>query len=232
MLFIDKPLDPKTQAKISFFNMNFSKDDMQTNDLSTMTSKEIWVLSSYNAGKIKELKDILAPFGVGLTSAAEMLLPEPEETEKTFVGNAVLKAEAARDATNMVCLADDSGLCVDALGGDPGVLSARWGGEARDFDLAMRRVHERLEALESTDRTARFVCVIALARPDGSVSHHVGEVVGSIVWPPRGDDGFGYDAVFQPEGHDRTFAQMSRAEKRALSHRGRALASLVQEEFA
>ncbi|MDG1416717.1 MAG: RdgB/HAM1 family non-canonical purine NTP pyrophosphatase [Maricaulis sp.] len=196
-----------------------------------MTRKEIWVLSSHNHGKIKELKDILEPYGVGLSSAAEMSLPEPEETEKTFVGNAILKAEAARDETGMVCLADDSGLCVDALGGDPGVLSARWGGEARDFDLAMRRVHEALEALETNDRTARFVCVIALARPDGSVRDHVGEIVGSIVWPPRGDDGFGYDAIFQPEGHNRTFAEMSRDEKRALSHRGRALASLVSEEF-
>ena len=196
-----------------------------------MTSNETWVLSSHNPGKIKELKDILAPFGVGLSSSAEMQLPEPEETEKTFVGNARLKARAACKATSLVCLADDSGLCVDALDGDPGVLSARWGGEARDFDLAMRRVQESLEVCGSEDRTARFVCVIALARPDGTISHHVGEVVGSIVWPPRGTDGFGYDAIFQPRGHDRSFAQMSREEKRALSHRGMALASLVREEF-
>ncbi len=194
-----------------------------------MSDTETWVLASHNAGKIKELSAILAPFGIALKSAADLDLPEPEETENSFEGNAALKARAACEATGLVCLADDSGLSVDALGGAPGIYSARWAGEPRDFNRAMAKVHEELG--DAADRTARFVCVIALARPDGSVAHYRGEVVGEIVWPPRGEAGFGYDPIFQPEGETRTFAEMQAEEKRAMSHRGRALALMSKAEL-
>ncbi|WP_417490238.1 RdgB/HAM1 family non-canonical purine NTP pyrophosphatase [Maricaulis sp.] len=196
-----------------------------------MSEQETWVLASHNPGKIKELEALLAPRGIVLKGAAGLGLDEPEETETTFEGNAALKARAAWSTTGLTSLSDDSGLSVDALGGAPGVLSARWAGETRDFDAAMRRVHEALLASGSRDRTARFVCVVALCREDGEVSHFRGEVEGEIVWPPRGEGGFGYDAIFQPAGHDRTFAEMTAAEKRAMSHRGRALAALLAAEF-
>ncbi|SDM19643.1 RdgB/HAM1 family non-canonical purine NTP pyrophosphatase [Maricaulis salignorans] len=196
-----------------------------------MNEQDTWVLASHNPGKIKELQAMLHARGVTLKGAAELALDEPEETESTFEGNAALKAKAAWQATGLTCLSDDSGLSVDALGGEPGIYSARWAGEARDFDRAMARVHEALLASAAADRTARFVCVVALCRPDGTLVHYRGEVVGEIVWPPRGEAGFGYDAIFQPHGHDRTFAEMSAVEKRALSHRGRALAALLAAEF-
>ena len=194
-----------------------------------MSTESTWVLASHNAGKIKELQQILAPLGIVLQSATDLDLPEPEETETTFEGNAALKAKAACEATGLVCLADDSGLSVDALDGAPGIYSARWAGEPRDFGRAMQRVQDALA--DSADRTARFVCVIALARPDGSLTHYRGEVVGEIVWPPRGDGGFGYDPIFRPQGHERVFAEMSAEEKRQLSHRGRALDAMMQAEF-
>ena len=194
-----------------------------------MSTESTWVLASHNAGKIKELQQILAPLGIVLKSATDLDLPEPEETETSFEGNAALKAKAACEATGLVCLADDSGLSVDALDGAPGIYSARWAGEPRDFGRAMQRVQDALA--DSADRTARFVCVIALARPDGSLTHYRGEVVGEIVWPPRGDGGFGYDPIFRPQGHERVFAEMSAEEKRQLSHRGRALDAMMQAEF-
>lgn len=194
-----------------------------------MSTESTWVLASHNAGKIKELQQILAPLGIVLKSATDLDLPEPEETETTFEGNAALKAKAACEATGLVCLADDSGLSVDALDGAPGIYSARWAGEPRDFGRAMQRVQDALA--DSADRTARFVCVIALARPDGSLTYYRGEVVGEIVWPPRGDGGFGYDPIFRPQGHERVFAEMSAEEKRQLSHRGRALDAMMQAEF-
>lgn len=190
-----------------------------------------WVLASHNAGKIKELGDILAPRGLVLKSAADINLVEPEETESTFEGNAALKSEAATKATGLVCLADDSGLSVDALDGDPGIYSARWAGEPRDFDRAMRIVHEKLEAKASEDRFARFVCVIAVSRPGQKTRLYRGEIEGEIVWPPRGEAGFGYDPIFQPKGHERTFAQMSAHEKKSMSHRGRALEAMIAAEF-
>ncbi|MBR9825108.1 MAG: RdgB/HAM1 family non-canonical purine NTP pyrophosphatase [Alphaproteobacteria bacterium] len=192
-------------------------------------SQETWVLASHNAGKIKELKDLLERRDVSLLSASDLSLPEPDETEPTFEGNAALKAEAAAKAVEKVCLADDSGLSVDALDGAPGIYSARWAGEPRDFQRAMQRVHDALGA--SRDRTARFVCVIAVAKPGSKTRLYRGEVEGEIVWPPRGEAGFGYDPIFQPKGYDRTFAQMSMEEKRALSHRGRALALMMEAEF-
>jgi XTP/dITP diphosphohydrolase len=191
-----------------------------------------WVVASHNKGKIKELGDILKPYRVKLSSAADFQLAAPEETEKTFVGNAILKARAACLSTGLPCLADDSGLAVDALDGQPGVYSARWAGEDQDFTVAMNRVHEALSDKPTDDWTARFVCVVALARPDGSVSRFEGEIEGEIVWPPRGCGGFGYDPIFQPHRHRKVFAEMTRKEKAALSHRGRALSKLVASEFA
>lgn len=217
------------KQKISFFDMNFSKGDMKQEGRFPEMSRETWVLASHNAGKIKELTDILERRDVSLLSAQDLSLPEPDETEETFEGNAALKSEAAANAVNKVCLADDSGLAVDALDGAPGIYSARWAGEPRDFQRAMARVHEELG--DSADRTARFVCVIALSRPGETTRLYRGEVVGKIVWPPRGEGGFGYDPIFQPEGHDRTFAEMSLEEKRSLSHRGRAVAAMIDAEF-
>ncbi|WP_300527651.1 RdgB/HAM1 family non-canonical purine NTP pyrophosphatase [Maricaulis sp.] len=192
------------------------------------SDRQTWVLASHNQGKIKELREILLSRAIDLKSAGELDLPEPEETETTFEGNAALKAQAACQATGLVCVADDSGLSVDALGGDPGIYSARWAGPDKDFAAAMTRVHE---ALGDKARTARFVCVIAVARPGEPVRTYRGEVVGEIAWPPRGTDGFGYDPVFQPEGETRTFAQMTSAEKRSMSHRARALAAMTAAEF-
>jgi XTP/dITP diphosphohydrolase len=196
-----------------------------------MSEQNSWVLASHNAWKIKELEALLAPHGIALQGSAALGLDEPDETEPTFEGNAALKARSAWATTGLTCLSDDSGLSVDALGGEPGVLSARWSGPERDFNAAMRRVRDALLSCGSADRTARFVCVIALCRADGAVLHYRGEVAGQIVWPPRGEAGFGYDAIFQPDGEDRTFAEMTAAEKQALSHRGRALAALAAAEF-
>jgi XTP/dITP diphosphohydrolase len=185
------------------------------------------VVASHNAGKVREIGALLAPLGVEAVSAAELGLSEPEETETTFVGNAALKARAAAEASGLPALADDSGLEVFALGGDPGVYSARWAGESRDFGLAMRKVWEALQAKDARDFSARFVCVLALARPGADVQAFEGEARGTIVWPPRGEKGFGYDPIFLPTGLDRTFGEMSHDEKLPLTHRARAFEKLL-----
>jgi XTP/dITP diphosphohydrolase len=185
------------------------------------------VVASHNKGKVREIGALLAPLGVDVISAGELNLPEPYETETTFVGNAALKAVAAAKASALPALADDSGLEVFALGGDPGVYSARWGGEARDFNLAMERVWRALAAKGATDFSARFVCVLALAQPDGSVETYEGEARGDIVWPMRGTMGFGYDPIFVPNGHTQTFAEMTPEEKLPLTHRQRAFEKLL-----
>lgn len=185
------------------------------------------VVASHNAGKVREIAALLAPLGVEAVSAGELGLPEPEETETSFVGNAALKAQAACEATGLPALADDSGLEVLALGGDPGVYSARWAGEERDFGMAMERVWDGLRALGGGDRSARFVCVLALARPGEEIRCFEGEARGAIVWPPRGDEGFGYDPIFLPIGHDRTFGEMHHDEKLPLTHRARAFEKLL-----
>lgn len=183
------------------------------------------VIASHNAGKVREIAALLAPLGVEAISAAELALPEPEETEATFVGNAVLKARAAAERSGLPALADDSGLEVFALGGDPGVYSARWAGPERDFGLAMERVWAELQG--KPDRAARFVCVLALAEPGGEVRTFEDEARGEIVWPPRGEKGFGYDPIFMPSGHDCTFGEMSHDEKLPLTHRARAFEKLI-----
>lgn len=191
------------------------------------------VAATHNAGKLRELVDLLGPFGFDIRPAAELGLPEPEETGTTFAANAILKARAAADASGIVALADDSGLAVDALGGDPGVFSARWAGPDKDFRRAMDDVEAKLRAggaIAPEQRRAHFVCVLALAWPGGDVATFEGRVDGTIVWPPRGDKGFGYDPMFRPDGHDRSFGEMTAQEKHgwhpgqaaALSHRARA----------
>jgi XTP/dITP diphosphohydrolase len=185
------------------------------------------VLATHNPGKVLEIADLLAPLGMTVMSAAALGLAEPEETEPSFVGNAVLKARAAAQAAGMPALADDSGLEVSALNGAPGIYSARWAGPSKDFGLAMARVQGELEALGAQDRSARFVCVLALALPDGEAHTFEGEVQGQLTFPPRGTHGFGYDPIFVPEGETRTFGEFEPAEKHAISHRAMAFAKFL-----
>ena len=185
------------------------------------------VVASHNSGKVREIAALLAPLGVEAVSAVSLGLPEPEETEATFAGNAALKARAAAAASGLPALADDSGLEVAALDGAPGVYSARWAGPGKDFAAAMRRVRDEMQARKAADRSARFVCALALAQSDGSVEVFEGEALGAIVWPPRGDKGFGYDPIFEPAGHARTFGEMSHEEKLPLTHRARAFEKLL-----
>ncbi|THD37373.1 MAG: RdgB/HAM1 family non-canonical purine NTP pyrophosphatase [Sphingomonas sp.] len=186
------------------------------------------VIASHNEGKVREIRALLAPYGIEPVSAKSLDLPEPEETGTTFVANAELKAMQAADLSGLPALADDSGLCVEALNGDPGIFSARWAGESKDFGLAMQLVEDNLQKLEpSVDRDAHFVCALALAWPDGHVEWFEGRVDGVLVWPPRGKNGFGYDAMFLPDGHDRTFGEMAADEKTPLTHRADAFRQLV-----
>jgi XTP/dITP diphosphohydrolase len=186
------------------------------------------VIASHNPGKIVEITALLAPFAVEVVAAAELGLSEPEETETTFEGNAALKAHASAQAAGLPALADDSGLVVPALGGAPGIYSARWAGPARDFNLAMARVNRELG---DKDRSATFVSVLALIWPDGEEALFRGEVHGRLTWPPRGSHGFGYDPIFVPEGYGTTFGEMSPAEKYGIDHRSRAFAKLVAAVF-
>jgi XTP/dITP diphosphohydrolase len=183
------------------------------------------VLASHNRGKLREIAELMAPHGVEAISAADLGLPEPEETAPDFAGNAHLKALAAAQAANLPALADDSGFCVAALGGAPGVFSARWAGPDKDFAAAMARVHT--EIAENPDRRAWFVCALCLAWPDGETATFLGRVEGNFTWPPRGLNGFGYDPVFVPLGNKQTYGEMTAAEKHAGSHRARAMAQLV-----
>jgi XTP/dITP diphosphohydrolase len=186
------------------------------------------VVASHNQGKVREISDLIAPWNLHAVSAGELNLPEPEETETTFVGNALLKARAAAKGSGLPALADDSGLCVEALGGDPGVYSARWAGPDKDFSRAMEEVHRRLQALPGASTAAWFVCVLALAWPDGEEIAFEGRVDGNIVWPARGTRGFGYDPIFVPTGHQLTFGEMDPAAKHEMSHRARAFAKFVE----
>lgn len=192
------------------------------------------VIASHNAGKVREIKALLGPYGIEPVSAAELDLPEPEETGTTFVANAELKALQAADLSGLPALADDSGLCVDALGGDPGVYTANWAEtpNGRDWTLAMTKVEDAL-ATKGPDasRDAQFVCVLALAWPDGHVQWFEGRIAGTLTWPPRGDIGFGYDPVFVPHGYNQTFAEMAPEAKHAISHRAKAFEKLVAQVF-
>ncbi len=185
------------------------------------------LIATHNQGKAKEIAALLSPYVAKFSTAGELGLPEPEETGSTFAENACLKALAAAKESGRVCLADDSGLAVNALNGDPGIYSARWGGEHKDFNLAMRKVHDALG--DNSDRSAYFICVLALGWPDGHTEVFEGRVNGQIVWPMRGGKGFGYDPVFQANGYDVTFAEMEPVEKHAISHRAAAFDLLVRD---
>ena len=201
------------------------------------------VIASHNEGKVREIKELLGPYGIEPVSAAELDLPEPDEIGTTFIDNADLKARAAADLSGLPALADDSGLCVEALGDRPGIFSARWAladprvqpeagpGEIdgeRDFALAMQRVHDELEALGAeASRNAHFVCALALCWPDGHCEWFEGRVDGILAWPPRGGNGFGYDPIFVPAGREQTFGELDPAEKHAISHRADAFRKLV-----
>lgn len=195
----------------------------------TLEKGESLIVASHNQGKVREIRDLLAPFGITVRSAAELDLPEPEETEDSFAGNAALKALAAAKAAGLPALSDDSGLAVTALGGAPGIYSARWAGPSKDFQAAMARIHQELA--ETTDRSGAFICALCLAWPDGHTEIFEGRVDGDLVWPPRGEQGFGYDPMFQPTGDHRTFGEMEPTEKHAISHRARAFALLVEACF-
>jgi XTP/dITP diphosphohydrolase len=183
------------------------------------------LLASHNAGKLREIAELMTPLGVETVSAGAFGLPEPEETAPDFAGNAALKARAAAETSGLPALADDSGFSLAALGGDPGVLSARWAGPGKDFGAAMLRVHEELG--DNPDRRAWFSCALCLAWPDGETATFLGRAEGMFVWPPRGTNGFGYDPVFVPRGGTRTFGEMAPADKHAGSHRARAMAQLM-----
>lgn len=183
------------------------------------------VLATHNAGKLREIQELLAPYEIVATSAGALGLPEPEETAADFVGNARIKALAAASASGQMALADDSGFSAAGLSGSPGVLSARWAGPSKDFAAAMTRVN--LELGDATDRRAWFTCALCLAAPDGVTATFLGRAEGSVIWPPRGDAGFGYDPIFVPVGGHDSYGEMSPALKHATSHRARAFAQLV-----
>ena len=190
------------------------------------------VIASHNAGKVREIRELLGAHGIEPVSAAELSLPEPDETGTTFVANAELKALQAADLSGLPALADDSGLCVEALGGDPGIFSARWAGPDKDFGVAMRLVEDNLARIDpAPNRDAHFVCALALAWPDGHVEWFEGRVDGTLVWPPRGTHGFGYDPMFLPIGGAETFGEMDPAAKHAISHRADAFRQLVGAVF-
>lgn len=193
------------------------------------------VIATHNPGKLAEMRDLLGPFGIEAVSAGELGLPEPEETGTMFAENAAIKAHAAARAAGLPALADDSGLCVAALDGAPGLFSARWAGPAKEFPAAMARI-EREAARRGEDRSAHFVSALVIAWPDGHDELFEGRVHGTLVWPPRGSEGFGYDPMFRPDGRDLTFGEMSAqakhgidwsaADPRPLSHRARAFLAL------
>jgi len=190
------------------------------------------IVASHNTGKVREIAALLGAFDVLPVSASAMALPEPEETGTTFIANAALKALAAAQTAGVVAIADDSGLCVDALNGEPGIYSARWAGPTKNFEFAMEAVQGALDAVgPEASRAAHFVCALSLAWPDGHVESFEGRISGTLVWPPRGALGFGYDPMFVPDGQSLTFGEMSPADKHAMSHRAIAFKKLVSSAF-
>jgi len=187
------------------------------------------VIASHNPGKVREIAALLENFECEIISAGDLGLDEPIETGTTFAANAELKARAAAQSSGLAALADDSGLAVTALGGEPGILSARWAGPDKDFTIAMQKVEDRLA--EENDRSAHFVCALALCWPDGHMETFEGRVDGTLIWPPKGDKGFGYDPVFVADGFEATFAEMEPDEKHSISHRADAFRKLVDGCF-
>ena len=193
------------------------------------------LVATHNAGKLDEMRALLAPYGVEVVGAAEAGLAEPAETEDSFAGNARIKARAAVEATGLPALSDDSGICVDALDGAPGVRTADWAetGSGRDFGMAMRRTWDALEAVGApAPRRAQFRCTLVLMWPDGHDELFEGVLPGQVVWPPRGREGHGYDPIFMPDGHDVTLGEMTPEMKNSLSHRARAVEKLIGGCFA
>ncbi len=186
------------------------------------------MVASHNPGKVREIADLIAPWKLQAISVGELGLPEPDETEPTFIGNALLKARAAAHGAQLPALADDSGLCVEALDGAPGIYSARWAGPTKDFSLAMEDVNRRMQASGRSSRAAWYICALAIAWPDGVEASFEGRIDGELVWPPRGTRGFGYDPMFVPEGHSLTFGEMEPGAKHAMSHRARAFRQFVE----
>ena len=187
------------------------------------------IIATHNPGKLREIAQLFKPFGVKVLSASELGLPEPKEDGLTFIANAEVKARAAVEGSEKPAISDDSGLVVPALGGDPGVYSARWAGPGKDFNVAMKRIQDQLC---NKDRRAYFVAALALAWPDGHIEVFEGTVHGTLVWPPRGDLGFGYDPMFQPNGYDITFGEFEPSAKHAISHRADAFNQMVAACFA
>lgn len=183
---------------------------------------ETLLVATHNSGKLREIADLLRPFDIATKSAAELHLPEPDETGATFTENALLKARAAAQASGLVSLADDSGLSVAALDGAPGIYSARWAGPSKDFAVGISRIERELREKDTTDLSAKFVCVLALSSPDAHTETFEGEACGHLEFPPRGKKGFGYDPIFVPEGLTQTFGELEPAQKHAMSHRARA----------
>ena len=188
------------------------------------------VVASHNAGKVREIRELLAPFNADVVSAGELGLPEPEETGQTFIANAELKALSASLGANVIALADDSGLAVDGLNGAPGIYSARWAGPKKDFGLAMKKIENALG--QNPDRNAQFICALSLAWPDEHCDTFEGKVAGKLTFPPRGTEGFGYDPIFTPEGFDITFGEMNPSKKHEMSHRADAFRQLVAACFS
>ena len=193
------------------------------------------VIASHNAGKVREIHDLLSPFGMEVISAGELNLPEPDETGDTYIENSLIKSQAAALASGLPALADDSGLSVNILSGAPGIYSARWAGPRKDFQRAMKKVQDAIEEYDTTeqkaDRSASFICALSIAWPDGHTEVFEGRVEGHMVWPARGEKGFGYDPTFQPEGFDITFGEMDPPAKHAMSHRADAFKQLVENCF-
>jgi XTP/dITP diphosphohydrolase len=198
------------------------------------------VIATHNAGKLREMRELLAPYGVEAVSAGELGLGEPEETGSDFLSNALIKARAAAHAANLPAFADDSGLCVEALGGAPGIYSARWAGDGKNFAMAMARIEDEVRKSGSASRRAHFVSALAVVWPDGEEAVFEGKVFGDLSFPPRGTAGFGYDPCFTPDGHARTFGEMTAEEKHgipadgseALSHRARAFQMMARALLA
>lgn len=194
-----------------------------------LSAGDTLIVASHNAGKVREIRDLLAPFSIDVRSAGDLNLPEPEETGSTYAENAILKAVAAATAANLPALSDDSGVSVSALDGAPGIYSARWAGPEKDFVMAMNKVIELVGP--NPDRAVAFICVLCIAWPDGHTECFEGRVDGTLTTPPRGNNGFGYDPMFTPDGYDQTFGEMDPMAKHAISHRARAFTKLVESCF-
>jgi XTP/dITP diphosphohydrolase len=195
----------------------------------TFSRSEKLVIASHNPGKVSEIRALLTPLRIEVIGADELGLTEPEETGKTFTENAELKARLAAEASGLPALADDSGMALSALGGAPGIYSARWAGPEKDFSAAIQRVNDALLMTGSLDRSCSFVCVLSLAWPDGHIESFEGRVSGAAVFPPRGTNGFGYDPIFQPTGYNLTFGEMVPQDKHAMSHRAHAFSQLLEQ---